>query len=182
MRKLVKQVSNISKKTQGIGTLINDNGTAVTEDIDKANLLNSFFASQSIINDAGIQLPFSDDGIRPHNILDKIIITPQNVLDILETLDTSKAVGPDMLGPRLLKETAVELSVPLSKLFNLSLSRKTCPSQWKIANVVPVFKKDNPKFVNNYRPISLLCVVSKVFEKCVYKYIHNFIIEHKLLS
>ena len=180
--KLVKQVSNISKKTQGIGTLINDNGTAVTEDIDKANLLNSFFASQSIINDAGIQLPFSDDGIRPHNILDTIIITPQNVLDILETLDTSKAVGPDMLSPRLLKEAAVELSVPLSKLFNLSLSRKTFPSQWKIANVVPVFKKDNPKFVNNYRPISLLCVVSKVFEKCVYKYIHNFIIEHKLLS
>ena len=65
--KLVKQVSNISKKPQGIGTLINDNGTAVTEDIDKANLLNSFFASPSIINDAGIQLPISDDNMTTSN-------------------------------------------------------------------------------------------------------------------
>ena len=56
------------------------------------------------------------------------------------------------------------------------------PSQWKIANVVPVFKKNDPQKVNNYRPISLLCIISKVFEKCIYKYLHNFILDNNLLS
>ena len=49
-------------------------------------------------------------------------------------------------------------------------------------SVVPVFKKGDPKIVNNYRPISLLSIISKVFEKCVYKYIHNFINNNNLLS
>ena len=47
---------------------------------------------------------------------------------------------------------------------------------------MPIFKKSDPKKPENYRPISLLSVTSKVFEKCVYKYIHNFIVRNKLLS
>ena len=155
---MVKQISNINKKQQGICTLTSDNESAITDDLDKANLLNTFLASQSKIDDSNTELPRNLNEILPPLTLNRIVITPQNVQDVLETLDTSKAVGPDTLGPRLLKEAASELSIPLSQLFNLSLSRKSYPSQWKIANVVPVFKKDNPKLVNNYRPISLLCI------------------------
>ena len=84
--------------------------------------------------------------------------------DILKTLDTSKAMGPDLINARILKEASRELSIPLCMLFNTSLQSNIFPSQWKIANVVPVFKKNDPQKVNNYRPISLLCIISKVFE------------------
>ena len=114
--------------------------------------------------------------------LENIVILENDVCDILKLLDPTKAVGHDHISPRLLKEGKNELALPLCALFNLSLQQKVFPTDWKKANVVPVFKKDDPQKVNNYRPISLLSVVSKVFERCVYKYIHNFIHDNQLLS
>ena len=181
--KLVKQISNLSSKQSGINVLHSENGKTISDDSEKANLLNVFFASQSVINDQNVDIQqFENPSTSPSDILDKIEITPQNVIDILNTLDTTKAVGPDKISPKLLKEASQELSVPLSKLFNLSLMLKKYPENWKYADVVPVFKKGDPKIVNNYRPISLLSIISKVFEKCVYKYIHNFINNNNLLS
>ena len=181
--KLVKQLSNMNKKSHGIKILVSNDDTIITDDLDKANLLNSFFASQSIIDESNATLPVNNElniGNKP--ILERIAITEADVKDILSILDTTKAVGPDFISPRLLKEASVELAKPLCKLFNLSLTKQIFPNEWKTANVVPVFKKDDPQKVNNYRPISLLSVVSKVFEKCVYKYLHNFIVTNKLLS
>ena len=62
----------------------------------------------------------------------------------------------------------------LCKIFNLSLSHAVVPVLWKRANVTPVFKKDDPTLAENYRPISLLCIVSKVLERCVFNhcYLH----------
>ncbi|KAK3103298.1 hypothetical protein FSP39_018306 [Pinctada imbricata] len=129
-----------------------------------------------------MQISADEQFTYPQHIIEKIEISPRDVQDILETLDTSKAVGPDGVNPKLLREASSELAEPLSKVFNLSLLLKIFPEQWKVANIVPVFKKDDPKSVNNYRPISLLSVISKVFEKCVYRYLHNFIVENNLLS
>jgi hypothetical protein len=82
------------------------------------------------------------------------------VEDILKILDTSKAIGPDLLNPRLLKEAASILKYPLCTLLTLS----TFPSEWKYANVTPVFKKDCPGNLKNYRPISLISILAKVME------------------
>ena len=101
---------------------------------------------------------------------------------ILATLYTSKASGPDLISPKMLKEASNTLAYPLSKLFNLSLSTKIYPKAWKCANVTTVFKKNDPKKVDKYRPISLLSLLGKVFEKCFRKYIHNYIVNHNLIS
>ena len=180
--KLIKQLSNKSRNNTNIQVLLSETGTAVTDDTEKANILNRFFALQSTIDDKHSPLPPDDDDTPVQNIIDSINITPGDVMDILKTLDTSKALGHDLVSPRLLKEGYNELSTPLSKLFNLSMRAKTFPSKWKISNVVPIFKKSDPKKPENYRPISLLSVTSKIFEKCVYKYIHNFVVSNKLLS
>ena len=50
---------------------------------------------------------------------------------------------------------------------NKSLSLDSLPTEWKLANIVPVYKKDNKELVENYQPISLLCLVSKVMENCL---------------
>jgi hypothetical protein len=116
-------------------------------------MFNDFFCNQSNINEDYL-IPPDLDG-PSYKKLRQIIITETDVDDILKTLDTSKATGPDMLNPRLLKEASSILKYPLCKLFNLSLSTSIFPTEWKFANVTPVFKKDSPCNVKNYRPISL---------------------------
>ena len=67
----------------------------------------------------------------------------------------------------LLKETARQIAPSLTQLFNLSLCCGTFPDDWKLANIIPVYKKGKKQYVDNYRPISLLSIVSKVLERCV---------------
>jgi hypothetical protein len=100
---------------------------------------------------------------------------------ILNNLDTNKATGPDGIGNVLLREAAVPLAQPLSELLNFSMSLCKFPTAWKNAQVVPIFKKGDPSLCTNYRPISLLPCLSKVFEKLLFDHIYNFLISNKLL-
>ena len=88
---------------------------------------------------------------------------------VLNTDDdqTNSSTGPDGISPRLLMETAHQIAPSLCTLFNRSLDSGFLPEEWKLANIIPVFKKGDKTHVENYRPISLLCVVSKVFERCI---------------
>ena len=63
---------------------------------------------------------------------------------------------------------------PLTLLFNRSLSENMFPSFWKIAHVIPLFKKDDPSLVSNYRPVSLLSCVSKIMERIIFKHVYNY--------
>lgn len=159
---------------------IDSNGELISDDSVKSELFNNFFSEQSRLND-GDKIPpditdLQNDGLH------QVIITETEVEDILKTLDTSKATGPDLINPRLLKEASDILKRPLCKLFNLSLSKCYFPSDWKNANVIPVFKKDCPSFVKNYRPISLISVIGKVMERCVYKHVYNFLLENGIIT
>jgi hypothetical protein len=73
------------------------------------------------------------------------IVLNEEVEDVLKIINPSKASGPDLINPRLLKETSSMLKNPLCKLFNMSLQQAVFPSQWKRANVSPVFKNNKPK-------------------------------------
>ena len=95
-------------------------------------------------------------------VLENIVLTPDDVKDTLQSLKLSKASGPDGINNRVLKELADELASPLCTLFNFSLSNSAVLTSWKEANVNPIFKKDDPSEVSNYRPISLLNTIGKV--------------------
>ena len=85
------------------------------------------------------------------NKLESTSINPQEVEDILKTLKTGKAAGPDSIDNRLLTELALPLSAPLTDLFNSSLAKGEVPNLWKQANVTPVLKKKNgPSDVSNF--------------------------------
>ena len=142
-----------------------------TDGKDKANLLNSFF--HSVFN-SGVS-PESSDEYRSEenceivdNSLSQIVLNESEVLDCLLNLDQTKTGGPDDISARLLKTVANEITPSLTRLFNLSLRLGEVPSIWKQANVTPVPKVGDVHCVENYRPISLLCIVSKVLEKCIY--------------
>ncbi len=74
------------------------------------------------------------------------------------------------------------MAVPLTNFNNYSLRNETFPCQWKQANVTPIYKKDDPSSPGNYRTISLLSCLGKVMERCVHKYIFNYIFTNKLPS
>jgi hypothetical protein len=157
-----------------------DGNRIVTDNFDRANLFNKFFVSQSELDDSEAQLP--DGNINPRVLIEQKVIQPEDVYEVLVNLDITKSTGPDGISNQLLREAAVPISEPLSHLFNYSLSTGYFPEAWKTANVVPIYKKENPMLCNNYRPISLLCCISKVFEKLLFKHIYTFLKVNGLLN
>ena len=105
-----------------------------------------------------------------------------DILNILKSLPCGKATGPDGIGNRILASTAVSIFRPLCKLFNFCLSRQTFPSCWKVANVTPVHKKESKTYCKNYRPISLLSNISKVFERAIYNIVNSYLTDNNLLN
>ena len=125
-------------------------------------MLNKFF--QSVFSPTQISNAQPTTSLMSPNKLTEIYLTTTEIQEILSKIDPNKASGPDNLPGRILKEVASEISPSIAKLFNLSLSLGCFPEQWKMD---PIHKKDDPTLVQNYRPISLLCILSKVFERCV---------------
>ena len=102
--------------------------------------------------------------------------------DQIKILNVNKAYGPDGLSPRFIKMSGQSLVKPLTKIFNMSLENGIFPSNWKKANVLPLHKKSSKQSADNYRPVSLLCILGKIFERIMFKHVYNHLHENKLLS
>ena len=102
--------------------------------------------------------------------------------DALRSLNVNKSSGPDGLHPRVLKELATVLSYPLKLLFDKTITQGKLPSQWKIAEVRPIFKKGIKTSPGNYRPVSLTPIICKVFEGFIKDSIFKHLINNNLLS
>ena len=113
-------------------------------------------------------------------------INKEKVLKFLLNIDVNKATGTDMIGPRLLKYAAPYIADEITFICNQSIAKSVFPSKWKEAKVTPLFKSGPHEEVNNYRPISILPVLSKVLEKHVheslYDYLKSFDLLHKTQS
>ena len=109
--KTSKQLLKIGKISQNVPTLKLNDEFAET-DLQKAEMLNKYFASQSYVNDDNKVLPQPTDVL--HDPLYLFTITPQNTKDVLDNLDASKSCGPDLMSPRLLKEGSSILATPYS--------------------------------------------------------------------
>ena len=90
-------------------------------------------------------------------------------------------MAPFSIPNRVLKEFNKLFSIPISRIFNLSIERGVFPQKMKIAIVIPVHKKDDTEDCNNYRPISLLPNISKLFEKLIKNRLSKFLEENKCL-
>ena len=90
-------------------------------------------------------------------------------------MDSSKASGIDNLNPKVLKYCAGSLSKPIYHFFCESISHGQLPTERKIHRIIPIFKCGDRSQVNNYHPISLLCIISKALERIVYNHIIEFL-------
>ena len=96
-----------------------------------------------------------------------ISISRTNVAESIKRMKANKACGPDNVSPRLLKNAGKELIATLLSLYTKSAVRNSVPASWKTVNVSALFKKDDERDKQNYRPISLLCVPGKRIEQAV---------------
>ena len=100
---------------------------------------------------------------------------------IIESLKNTNSTGYDNLSTKFIKLSSFILAPALAKIFNLSINSGVYPSNLKIAKVIPIFKKGDPTSVNNYRPISILSPINKIFEKILYTRLTKYINKANLL-
>ena len=100
----------------------------------------------------------------------------------LKDLDASKSGGPDGINAGILKELSDVIADPIATLFNRSMNEGKLPGQWKEANVTPLFKKGDKTKTNNYRPVSLTCILCKVMESIIRDKMMSYFEEHNYLS
>ena len=104
------------------------------------------------------------------------------VLNAIKQLKNGKAPGPDKISTKLIKDAADFIWKPLTMVFNSSLKYGVFPDIWKLARVTPIFKTGSKKDANNYRPISVISVFSRMLEKIVHDQLIEYLVTNKLLT
>ena len=107
--------------------------------------------------------------------------TPADTESSINCIKPNKAISSNSIPTKILKEFKTELSEPLSDLINVSFYKGIFSDFLKIANVIPIHKKGEKLDPNNYRPISLLSNISKLYEKAIRIRLTNFLRKNKML-
>ena len=108
-------------------------------------------------------------------------VTVGQVSRILHSMSSSKATGLDEIPAKYLKDGSSVISKLLTHIINLSITTGSIPDDLKMARIVPLYKKNSKTNVGKYRPISVLSVISKVFEKVVFMQLSDYLSENRLL-
>ena len=114
--------------------------------------------------------------------LDTIAISQQSILDIIKSLNVNKAHGPDNISGRMIQLCGDKITLPLSIIFVNIINTGIFPTLWKSGNITSIHKKDSKRVINNYRPISLLPLFAKIFEKTLFLEIYNHLTSNNLIT
>ena len=184
--KTMNKVVNKRSKTTRIWYL-NVGSNSIIGPVGIANSMNEFFwfVSDELCKD----IPDTEDGLlmceyamnSSNPIFDFIPVVSEQVVLTMNKSKTSNGFGLDEISSLVLKIGTPILAEPLSWLFNLSLSSGIFPDQYKIAGISPIYKEGLSDIRSNYRPISVLPVISKLFEKLIYDQYYNVLVWNHLL-
>ena len=161
----------LSNQKQRLPAVVTYKDTSASESVHKAALFNEFFStvySSDKVNYEDLQV----DVLHP-DLLFEISTTQREVENNLVNLNAKKVTGVDGIPARILKSCARELSMPLTKLFNLSFSLGEVRLTWKRANVTPVFKDNAKENVENYISFFLLLILGKCQERIIHRAIYS---------
>ena len=180
---MIKEVLNKTQNTPDYPDSFKLDGFVITDQINIANQFNAYFSS--IGTKLASQIPgkyFKDYLHSPvNNVNFKFkLIYIENTVNIIDGLKTKSSCGHDGLSVKILKQIIYELSSPITLIINQSLNTGIFPDRLKIAKVIPVYKKDDAKMFENYRPISILPAISKILEKTIFNQLHDYFQDNKL--
>lgn len=154
------------KATDVISEIIDTEGGSVTDPSSIADAFNNHFANLPIHNTSPNELLSEFDAVPTTMFM--LPTTTEEVFSVMKSLKRKKSVGYDGISTSLITHCAPVLSVLVSDLFNKCVLEGYYPDELKKARVVPVYKKGEHKTLSNYRPISILPVLNKIFEKLLY--------------
>ena len=178
---------NINNKGDSNISQLSLDGKTITGNKDMANSFNKFFTEvgpnlDKLIPNSNL-LRNTDDYLPPripHSLL-LYPSTPNEISDIISSLDDSKSSGPSTISIKILKIANNHISCTFSDICNISFNEGIFPDINKIAKVIPIYKDGSMKDINNYRPISLLPIFSKIMEKNVAVRLNNFLELHSVI-
>ena len=178
---LLKTILN-KKKVPCIPPIFHNN-KYVTDVKEKSKIFNSFFVNQCSLIPNNSILP-SELKLLTEHTLTSCNFFESDILHIINNQDSNKAHGHDMISIRMLKLCGEAICRPLNIIFKtyLNTGKFKFPSEWKKGNVVPIHKKDDKQNVKNYRPVSLLPICGKIFERLIDNLMYDFLTENDLFS
>ena len=150
----MKQVYDNNSKSLFSSALM-ENGVLITDSLDKARIFNEFFATQTNLDGAD-NVPPDIESFQSSIYISNIVASTQEVYSLMKNVDITKACGHDGVGNKIIQLCCEGFCEFFTNFINLSFALGKFPFQWKLANVIPLFKKDDRQLKNNYRPVSLL--------------------------
>ena len=170
-----KYMRSKNKIKESVSALKDEHGKLSKSPKDAANLLANFFATTFTNEPMG---PLEEKCYKTcDSFIEDLDITPELVKKHLSKLDQSKSMGPDGIHPKLLANLApnIEFVQAVTLLFQKNYSSGKMPFQWKTANVTALHKKGSKTDPSHYRPISLTCILCKVYESIIRTHIFNHV-------
>ena len=147
---------------------------------EKAKLFNDFFSKQC--------KPIINSSVLPNFIfladqrIDQLTIGNDDIIALIRNINPNKATGTDGISGQMLLLCDDSVILPLKIIFRNILSTSIYPDIWKLANVTPIFKKSDKQLIKNYRPISLLPICGKMFEKIISNNLYSYLNGNNLIT
>ena len=181
----INRVSEKSSKSTMPASL-NIEGRKLTKEGDILEALNHHFVSVGPKLASKIEQNANDDPLKHiDNEPNTMRLTPVDdnyVHKGIEQLKNGKAPGPDKIPIMLIKDAADLICKPLTMVFNSSLRKGIFPDVWKLARATPIFKSGSQSEANNYRPISVNSVFSRILERIVHDQVYEYLKANKVLT
>ena len=170
----------MTKSATSVPNTLSQNDESITDPIKLANIFNNFFRTIAAKTKSKIKFSKKDfsDFLKTKN-LDPA--TKEDICNIISSLNPNKSTGPLSIPLKILKLLKKDISSQLNDIFNLSVATGVFPTNLKTAKVIPVHKKESKLDFSNYRPISLLSNLDKIFEKLMHNRLTNFLEKNNII-
>ena len=182
----IKEILNKCKDKKDFPTFFTIKGETITDKTDLSNNFNSFFAN--IGENLSSDIKYAGNKTTSSYLKQRVVCSFQfecvpttEVTKIIKNLASKNSSGHDGISARFIKRILETITPPLTHIINQSLCTGIFPDRLKIAKVIPLFKKGDQHILDNYRPISLLPVISKVFEKIVFDQLYQYFTDNDLI-
>ena len=196
-RKLKENSDNCQSLWKVFGSILNNKKKS--KSINKIKVNNRELTDQNVITEefnkyfitigAKLAENFQSENINHKGyLMNKVVnsfflhfTTEYEITREINNLDCKKSPGYDDISVKFLQAAKNLIAKPLMLIFNKAITTGQYPDALKIAKVIPLFKKGENTVISNYRPISLLSLLNKIFEKLLYRRLYKFLVKHNVL-